>query len=123
MHFAKKVHNFFNIKTFCPIILPLPARISVQAPSLHSIRSGKCVLLIERTSLLGGEAGWRSDRSSYRGIERAKGLFYLLTLESICFVAAEDEDLTVTEDFLWCDAVYINILDSFTYKMKTCGKC
>ena len=50
----------------------------------------------ERTCLLGGGAG-RSliDRVIGLSIDR-KGLFYLLTLESIGFVATEDEDF----DFL-----------------------
>lgn len=52
-----------------------------------------------KASLLGGGAGWSSDSSSYRVIERSKGLFYLLTLESIGFVLAEDEDLSISDEF------------------------
>ena len=57
----------------------------------------------ERSCLLGGGAGRSSDRSSFRviglSIDR-KGLFYLLTLERIYLLPAEDVDLTVTEDLL-----------------------
>ena len=43
------------------------------------------------------QAGVPIDRVFGLSIER-KGLFYLLTLERIGFVAAEDEDLAVAED-------------------------
>ena len=59
----------------------------------------------ERTCLLGGGAGRSSDRSGFLGIERASVdrpslsmLFYFLTCEGVCFIAAEDENLTVMED-------------------------
>ena len=53
----------------------------------------------ERTCLLGGGAG-RSpiDRVIGFSIER-KGLFYLLTLERIGFVATEAVDLTISDEF------------------------
>ena len=69
----------------------------------------------ERASLLGGEAGWRSDRSSYRESERETGksgrspfgarsmLFYLLALEGVGLVAIFDIDMTIVENLV-CSA-------------------
>ena len=40
----------------------------------------------ERTCLLGGGAGRSSDRSGYRGIERAKEFLFLYSFESINYL-------------------------------------
>jgi len=37
-----------------------------------------------KASLLGGRAGWSSDRSSYRGIERATGV--ILPLDLVAYI-------------------------------------
>ena len=65
----------------------------------------------ERTCLLGGGAGRSPIDRVFGGLRERKGLFNLLTFERIGFVSTENEDLTVKENFLWCYAIYINILN------------
>lgn len=40
----------------------------------------------EKTSLLGEQAGWSSEKSSYCGIERAKEFLFLYSFESINYL-------------------------------------
>ena len=61
------------------------------------------------------QAGVPIDRVIGLSIDR-KGLFYLLTLESIGFVPADDEDLTVDEDLctLYIVTLYIVLFSVFS---------